>query len=469
MTLRSQAIAALAVLFISLGVVFVAADGIGVETSVFLPDQPTPTPAPPTPVPPPEPSAANWMAVGPGQYQYSGDIEGTANLQVAEAEMTAFVGASGLVPPAEDAAFPLLDMLGQVRTAIEEQIVENGLTVAPDGITGPVIELIGGVPVATLRTVIEPHTAANGFEFPGVDLFRAWFERGDEIVRVELSYQGAPSTEMYTDLRAWLDENIPELAAVEDTGAEETDTTAEGETDAGDAADAATDAEPSAEGDDTSAAEATEEPATQDTDEPAAEGDAAGADAPAEPDAESEAETDAEADTEAESADDTASAASAAEGPWVELTEGMLMHSSEPNTQINYAQQNLADLAEQVGYAPEDGDLTVIGLLENQEVSIRTQLEAPDNPVEIVDFEGPSEMVIGDVTVSYLKFSLTVSDDTTTASQQTFLALIPVDAETVTTISFQYGYETDANTAIWDDFMQWLEDNIAALAAPAAE
>lgn len=437
MTLRSQAIAALAVLFVSLGVVFVAANAIGVETSVFLPDQPTPTPVPPTPIPPPEPSAANWMAIGPGQYQYRGEIDGTANLQVAEAEMTAFIGASGLVPPAEDAPFPLLDMLGQVRTAIEEQIVENGLTVAPDGITGPVIELIGGVPVATLRTVIEPHTAANGFSFPGVDLFRAWFERGDEIVRVELSYQGAPSAAMYADLRAWLDEHIPELATADEpaTDEAESDDTAGTEAEDTTGADAAPDAEP------------------------ATEGDAADAEAPAEPDAESEAEP----------AADTSSAAPAAEGPWVELAEGMLMHSTEPNTQINYAQQNLADLAEQVGYTPEDGEITIGGLLENQEASIRTQLDAPDNPVEIVDFEGPSDMLVGGVTVSYLKFSLTVSDETTTASQQTFLGLIPVDAETVTTLSFQYGYETDADSAIWDDFMQWLEDNIAVLAAPAVE
>lgn len=435
MTLRSQAIAALAVLFVSLGVVFVAANAIGVETSVFLPDQPTPTPVPPTPVPPPEPSAENWMAVGPGQYQYRGEIEGTANLQVAEAEMTAFIGASGLVPPAEDASFPLLDMLSQVRTAIEEQIDENGLTVAPDGITGPVIELIGGVPVATLRTVIEPHTAANGFEFPGVDLFRAWFGRGSEIVRVELSYQGAPSAVMYADLRAWLDENIPDLATVDEPATDD------------------------AEADDTAETEAED---TSDADaEPAAEGDAADADAPAEPAVEPEA------DTDAEPAGDMSSAAPAEEGPWIELAEGMLMHSTEPNTQINYAQQNLAILAEQVGYTPDEGEITIIGLLENQEASIREQLDAPDNPVEIVDFEGPSDMVIGDVTVSYLKFSLTVSDDTTTASQQTFLALFPVDDETVTTVSFQYGYETDADSAIWDDFMQWLEDNIAALAAPA--
>lgn len=214
MMLRSPALTALAVFFISLVVLVVAVDSIGVNTAVYLPGQPTATPVIPTATPTPEPSAARWLEVAPNQYRYAAaDLENPPTVRVSEAPMSDFLANSGLEPPPEDAPFPLLNMMEQLRTLLGESIAEDNVKLATDGIAKPVIELIGDVPVATMRIQIAPQTTAQGAEFPGGELFYAWFERGEDIVRIELTYQGPPNAQMQRDLRAWLEQKVAQLAA----------------------------------------------------------------------------------------------------------------------------------------------------------------------------------------------------------------------------------------------------------------
>ncbi len=214
MMLRSQALAALAVFFISLVVVVVAVDSFGVDTDVYLPGQPTPTPAIPTATPTPAASAGRWLEVAPNQYQYAAaDLQNPPTFRVSEAPLDDFIANSGLGSPPEDARFPLLYMMDELRTLLEESIAEDNVILVTDGIPKPVVELIGDVPVVILHVQIAEQTTSQGAEFPGGELFYVWFERGEDIVRIELTHQGPPNAQMHSDLRAWLEQNVPELAA----------------------------------------------------------------------------------------------------------------------------------------------------------------------------------------------------------------------------------------------------------------
>lgn len=486
MTLSSRAIAALAVLFVMLGVAVVAADSIGVNTSVYLPDQPTPTSVPPTPTPVPVASADNWVAVGVNQYQYAGDIASTAQLSVTESVLENFIVTNGFDAPAEDDQYPLLTLLDQIRTGIDSEVETNQLNSGYVEAAGPLVELYGGVPVTTLHYRVLAHSTLSG-EFPGADLFFAWLQRGDDLVQIEYQFSGAPDDTILADMKAWLDENVPEFAQV----AEEAQPDAEPEAEADADAEAESDAEPEAdvepeavteadadaeaEAESDAEAEADVEPETDADAEPEANAEAdVEADADTEADTEADAETDAEpeADAEAESepeadADATTDpAADAASGPWYMIQEGYYLHTDEPNAFIGTGLTTLSTLAEQVSYVAEDDEeLTVETLLAFIAESNDAQLNAEDSEVTIVESEGPATREINGVTVHYLRYVLEAENEGTTVKQVSFQGLIDLGDENISIMTFQYGYEDEANPTISGDFDQWLEDNIDTLSA----
>jgi len=236
MTLRSQT-AALTILLVALAIVFVLVGETGVSTGVFLPE-PTLTYTPtvgPTPTPLPDPAAENWTEIGPNQWTYAGDTEGTAQLSARPQNFDTFVTTNGLTLPAEDSAYPLLDVLGQMRTELASQAEEMSLELAPDAFTGPQLEIVDGVPVAMLRVSINAQENEDGQAFPGLDLAWAFIERGEnEISFVEYAFRGDPDPVVYNDFRAWLEANIANLAGNNATDDGESQTANEPGTEAGD-------------------------------------------------------------------------------------------------------------------------------------------------------------------------------------------------------------------------------------------
>lgn len=213
MTLRSQT-AALAVLFAALIVIFLLVGDAGVSTGVFLPE-PTLTHTPtvvPTATPGPAPGALNWAETTPGQLSHTG-AGITARINYQAVKLDEFITGTGLNAPATDASYPLLDLLSQLSESLETQAIESGLTLEPGAFSGPMIEIVGGTPVAQVHVRVQPQTRQDGQQFPGLDLVQALVEKGEgEVTFVQYVLQGAPDDAVYSDFRAWLGANVADLA-----------------------------------------------------------------------------------------------------------------------------------------------------------------------------------------------------------------------------------------------------------------
>ena len=92
-------------------------------------------------------------------------------------------------------------------------------------------------------------------------------------------------------------------------------------------------------------------------------------------------------------------------------------------------------------------------------------MNADDSEVTIVESDGPATREINGVTVHYLRYVLEAENEGTTVKQVSFQGLIDLDGENISILTFQYGYEDEANPSISDDFDQWLEENIDTLSA----
>lgn len=229
MTLRSQTVA-LAILFAAFVIIFLLVGDAGVSTGVFLPEPTltyTPTPSP-TPTPLPDPAAANWTEAQPGQWVYQGPAEVVnARINYTAIALDEFVMRTNLTPPADDSAYPLIEVLGQMRDNLEAQATEAGLTVGEEAFVGPVIEVIADVPVTMLHLRLPGQDRASGQRFPGLDLVEAFVERQDgRVTFIQYVLQGEPDILVYRDFRAWLAEHMDNLTgATEETGAAEPDET----------------------------------------------------------------------------------------------------------------------------------------------------------------------------------------------------------------------------------------------------
>lgn len=246
MTLRSQTVA-LIVLFVALGIVFALAADAGISTKVFTPDSTLTATATigPTATPSPEPGLDHWTETEGGNLTYSADPSLQVQLTYRESPIADFSTQMELAPLAEDSAYPVLDLLGQMRAAYEQQASEVQLSLTADAFTGPYIELVEGQPVAILRLQIAPQDMADGRSFPGMDVAQVLIDQGaGNIVWVQYMLQGEQNPVVYNDFRAWLAAKITEF-----TTQAEAEPTAEGTV------------EPTVEGTPEATVEATAEPA----------------------------------------------------------------------------------------------------------------------------------------------------------------------------------------------------------------
>ncbi len=210
---RSQ-IAALAVLLVGLGVVLVLVGDAGVSTGVFSTATPVPT-STPSPTPLPEASADNWAASAPGQLAYSADpnINAQVVYQTA-ASLDELAGLTGLEAPAADDPYPLITMLTKICDELTTQATDFQLALAPDAFTGPAIEIVGNVPVASMRVQVGPQTTGDGQEFAGLDLTQMFIQHPDgQITFLQYVLRGEPNRVVYADFRAWLSTNITDIVA----------------------------------------------------------------------------------------------------------------------------------------------------------------------------------------------------------------------------------------------------------------
>jgi len=222
MTLRSQTVA-LAILFAAFAIVFLLVGDAGVSTSVYLPE-PTLTYTPtstPTPTPLPEPVAANWTEMQAGQWYYQGPQEVNARINYTAIALEDFVTRTNLTPPPDDSAYPLIDVLGQMRDNLQKQATDAGLSVGEDAFSGPVIEVIANVPVTLLHLRLQAQDRPSGEPFPGLDLVEAFVERQDgRVTFVQYILQGEPDLLVYRDFRAWLVEHMDRLTGAADEAAQ---------------------------------------------------------------------------------------------------------------------------------------------------------------------------------------------------------------------------------------------------------
>lgn len=232
MTLRSQTVA-LAILFAAFAVIFLLVGNAGVSTGVFLPE-PTLTYTPtstPTPTPLPDPNAGNWAETAPGQWTYQGSDEILARINYTAIALDEFVTSTNLTAPPTDAAYPLIDVLGQMRDHLQAQATEAGLTVGEDAFTGPVIEVIANVPVTMLHLRLHAQDRPSGQPFAGLDLVEAFVERQDgRVTFIQYVLQGEPNLIVYRDFRAWLAEHMDKLTGADETTEGESGAPAEGVT-----------------------------------------------------------------------------------------------------------------------------------------------------------------------------------------------------------------------------------------------
>jgi hypothetical protein len=213
MTLRSQTIA-LIVLFAAVGIVFVFVADADISTRVFTPDStltPTATTIPTaTSAPAPE---EVWTETQPGTLAYAADPALQVQLIYRESTVETFVTQLELQPPAADTPFPLLNLLGQMRTAYESQAAEVQLSLEADAFTGPSVELIDGLPVTLLRLQIAPQTLADGRDFPGMDVAQVLVDKGGgSVVWIQFMLQGEQNPAVWDNFRAWLAAKLPEFS-----------------------------------------------------------------------------------------------------------------------------------------------------------------------------------------------------------------------------------------------------------------
>jgi hypothetical protein len=458
---RSQ-IAALAVLLVGLAIVLVLVADTGVSTGVYLADHPTETVTPtiaPSPTPLPEASAANWASSAPGQLTYMADPNISAQIGYqTTASLDEVVSLLGLEPPAADDQYPLLSLLNQIHDQFQSQAADSQLTLTPDAFTGPAIEVIEGVPVASIRLRISPQTTGAGQEFGGLDLVEMLFEHTDgSITFLQYALRGEPNPVVYADFRAWLQANITQIASTSGatpppqgtpaTAAPETSTTQtatpEGaavtpETTQG----PTTEATQQAPGETVVTPETTEEATQQTTEEivvtpePTAEGTQTGAE-PAAP-----------------------------EEKWTELAPGQVMYTLNPSAFIQYSAAPVDEFAQSVGMELAAGAPlpTAEEMLNTVRARLETQIEENAIMVEEGAFQGPTTEDVDGIPFTYLHLTLqaqTSPDGQPRAAQDILMGLIETGENRVTAVEFVY--QGDPDSTIYADFREWLAQNITRL------
>jgi hypothetical protein len=461
MTLRSST-AAIVILLVVLGAVFVLVGHAGVATSVYL-AQSTPTPLP-------LPSADHWTENAPGQLTYNDPIL-PAQLTYRVVTLTEFVQGNGLQPPAADSQTPLTDALTQLRAVLEDLLVEQQFTTAPDSIDGPTTLTIQGVPVEMLRLKLQPQTRSTGEPFPGTDIALALIDLGGgQIDLIQYSLNAEPSLVAYQDFMAWLDANAQRLSSLEAL-------TTPTPTPAAEATEAV---EPTAEATEAlaPAAEATEAAPAAETTEavtPAAEATEEAVSAASTEEATPAPEATEAATPAAESTEPSASSALSASN-WVEVNPGVLAYAGDPNVQaqLGYQTVPLEQFILMAGLqTPAEGvEVPTLDLLQQMRATIEVQLgtfalaSGPDA------FEGPLTETVGGVQMETLHIQIApqaASQEGSPDFPGLDLAFALIDLGDGNLSTVQYFLQAEPSPAAYADYRVWLEANAATLAVPPPE
>jgi hypothetical protein len=468
---RSQ-IAALAVLLVGLGVVLVLVGDTGVSTGVFLPDQPTETVTPtptPSPTPMPEADAGNWVESpeSPGQLTYAPDPAIDAEIVYQTTSYDDMVNLIGLDRPADDDKYPLVTLLAGIRAELESQVSESQLTLDPDGITGPVIEVIEGLPVTTLRVRAASQTTGAGQEFAGLDLVQMFIEGPDgNVTFLQYVLRGEPNPTVYADFRAWLAANIVDItsAGAEATPEATTEAEATAQAEAG-----PTQAAPEG----TTPEATTEAQVTLEATQEAPQGPIPTAETAVTPGATLEATVEAqvtlEATQEAPPSPEPTAETGAAEPAekWIETTPGQVAYALNPNAGIMYAAAPLDQFATGTGIEMTEGATlpTAEEILTIVRTDIEAELQAGAIVVEEGNFEGPTTEDINGVPFTYLRVAAqaqTTPDGQALPAQEIVIGIIETGENRITVIRFIS--QGDLNPAAYADFREWLAQNMTRLA-----
>ncbi|MBN1565312.1 MAG: hypothetical protein JXA10_15815, partial [Anaerolineae bacterium] len=252
MTLRSQVMAALAVLFIGMIAVLALVGDAGVQNTVFSAN-PTHTPLPTeTPVPTVIPGAPvdnwpspdNWAEVSAGQYQYMADSTVAASLTYQTMPLESLLPQMGIEIDLEEAKLPLMDAMAQYRDGLLNQIDRLDLGLEQETLTdGPFIDVLSGNQVVSLRLNFLPELDDYGKLRQGVVIF-SLVDRPDDTVSIaSLRIENAANMYVEGDYWAWLDANMAELAGPDEEAAAADETEAGAADTEADAAETEADAE----------------------------------------------------------------------------------------------------------------------------------------------------------------------------------------------------------------------------------
>ncbi|WP_119066810.1 hypothetical protein [Aggregatilinea lenta] len=452
MKVRPQ-VAALIVLLVVMGFVFVLVGEAGVSTDAI---KPTATVAPTADGEASASSgtAANWVESTPGTLTYAADAERDAAVQYLVGAVATVAGQIGAQAPADDSTYPLLDVTQQLGDAVVGQLGQIGLTYDE---TPPAIQMIGDVPTAVVRFNIPPQTMTTGENYPGFDLAYLLIGGGDESAAFLYQVSGEVDETIYQDFLAWLAENGAALVTPE---AQPTAEATESAPEATAAAPVATeDANPAA---------------TEEAPEPAAT-------APV-PDVLEPIETEAAPDL-TETAPDAAVTAEPEAGgtaettsDWIEVQEGALMYAVDPSitAQISYTLATADQMVdpEQLATLPEDPTELAAAILQTVREGHMTQVASAGIIVEDDAYRGPDVVEIEGQTGATLRVVIApqmVNGQEYPGVDQE-LAIFPREDGWVLTVS--YMQQGDPNAEVYASYRAWLEDNmddLIALEAPEAE
>jgi hypothetical protein len=444
---RSQ-IAALAVLLVGLGVVLALVATAGVSTGVFSTATPVPT-LTPSPTPLPEASADNWTSSTPGQLTYSADpnINAQVVYQTA-ASMDELASLTGLTAPAADDPYPLITLLTEIHDELVSQADTSQLTLAPDAFTGPVIEIVQDIPVSMMRLQLSAQTTGDGQEFPGLDLVQMFIQHPDgQITFLQYVLRGQPDPVVYADFRAWLSANITDIVAQQANATATPEGTPAPTTEPG------------------ATEQATPEAATTQEATPEATVETAATPEVVTPETTEETAVTPET-TEAAEVVITPNPAEAAtpQEKWLELSPGQVMYAANPSAFIDYTAAPLDQFATSMGVEVTDPLPTAEDLLTSVRTRLETQLEEGAISVEEGAFQGPIAEEIDGVTFTYLHLTLqpqTTPDGQARPAQDVVMGVIMTGENRLTAV--QFIYQGDPDSSIYDDFREWLAQNITRL------
>lgn len=451
MKVRPQ-VAALIVLLLVMGFVYVLVGEAGVSTDAI---KPTPTVSPTAaPAAASSGTADNWVETQDGTLTYMADPTLDVQAVYLVDTLDGMVAQFGVDTPAEDAAYPVLDLAQSIYDALKDSATSSDLTFSLD--EPPAITRVGDTPVALFHVTLPPQEVATG-AFAGRDLALAFAGTPERLGIFQYIFNGESNPVAYDDFLAWMSAHAADLVAPAaaptaeatepalEVTAEAPAATEEAAPVGTEAPDVAVTAEPEPVATEVALLpEATEEPA-----------------ATAEPDA---------------AMTQDASATEEVTGDWFEVADGALMYAADPSitAQISYTLVTADQLVDPEQYAalPEDPAEQPLAILQLLREGHEVQLADAGLVVDDDAYVGPNDTEVAGEPGAALRVVIApqmVGDQSYPGVDQE-IALFSRDDGWLLVIT--YMQRGESNTAVYDSYRAWLDDHMSELAeleAPAAE